>query len=122
MDTSKNTLLKFANLPAFEKITSKDMYQAISFLVQENKKIVKKIESLEKLTWKNFIYRMEESDDKIAKAWAPIRHLNSVMNDVKTRNQYEKSLSLLTSHYGKIGQNKKLFNQYQRFYEENKKN
>ena len=122
MDISKNTLLKFANLPAFEKITSKDMYQAISFLVQENKKIVKKIESLEKLTWKNFIYRMEESDDKIAKAWAPIRHLNSVMNDVKTRNQYEKSLSLLTSHYGKIGQNKKLFNQYQRFYEENKKN
>ncbi len=39
MDTSKNTLLKFANLPAFEKITSKDMYQARSFLVQENKKI-----------------------------------------------------------------------------------
>ena len=122
MDTSKNTLLKFANLPPFEKIISKDMYQAISFLVQENKKIVKKIESLKKLTWKNFIYLMEESDDKIAKAWAPIRHLNSVMNDVKTRNQYEKSLSLLTSHYGKIGQNKKLFNQYQRFYEENKKN
>ena len=121
MDTSKNTLLKFANLPPFEKITSKDMYQAISFLVQENKKIVKKIESLKKLTWKNFIYLMEESDDKIAKAWAPIRHLNSVMNDVKTRSQYEKSLSLLTSHYGKIGQNKKLFNQYQRFYEENKK-
>ena len=122
MDTSKNTLLKFANLPPFEKITSKDMYQAISFLVQENKTIVKKIENLKKLTWKNFIYLMEESDDKIAKAWAPIRHLNSVMNDVKTRNQYEKSLSLLTSHYGKIGQNKKLFNQYQRFYEENKKN
>ena len=50
MDTSKNTLLKFANLPPFEKITSKDMYQAISFLVQENKKIVKKIENLKKLT------------------------------------------------------------------------
>jgi len=122
MDTSKNTLLRFASLPPFEKITSKDMYQAISFLVQENKKIVKKIENLKKLTWKNFIYLMEESDDKIAKAWAPIRHLNSVMNDVKTRNQYEKSLSLLTSHYGKIGQNKKLFNQYQRFYKENKEN
>ena len=78
MDTSKNTLLKFANLPAFEKITSKDMYQAISFLVQENKKIVKKIESLKKLTWKNFIYLMEESDDKIAKAWE--KGLISCMN------------------------------------------
>jgi len=122
MDASKNTLLSFANLPAFEKITSKDMYQAISFLVQENKKIVKKIENLKKLTWKNFIYLMEESDDKIAKAWAPIRHLNSVMNDEKTRKQYEKSLNLLTSYYGKIGQNKKLFNQYERFYYENKKN
>jgi Zn-dependent oligopeptidase len=30
----------------------------------------------------------------------------------------KKALALLTSHYGKIGQNKKLFNQYEKFYKE----
>ena len=43
------------------------------------------------------------------------------MNDSKIRKQYEKSLALLTSHYGKVGQNKKLFKQYEKFYNENKK-
>ncbi|MBT4709784.1 MAG: M3 family metallopeptidase [Flavobacteriaceae bacterium] len=43
------------------------------------------------------------------------------MNDPKIRSQYEKSLKLLTSHYSKIGQNKKLFFQYERYFIENKK-
>ena len=34
----------------------------------------------------------------------------------------EKSLNLLTSYYGKIGQNKKLFSQYEKLYEQNRKN
>ena len=43
------------------------------------------------------------------------------MNNPKIRKQYEKCLKLLTSHYGKIGQNYKLFSQYQKFHEENRK-
>ena len=117
----KNTLLKPTALPAFSKIKKKDMHSAMKHLVAENQKIVKNIEKLKTLTWNNFIYKLEESDDKISKAWAPIRHLNSVMNDKEIRIEYEKSLSLLTSHYSKIGQNKNLFSQYEKFYEQNKK-
>ena len=117
----KNTLLKSTLLPAFSKIKKKDMHSAMKHLVAENQKIVKNIEKLKTLTWNNFIYKLEESDDKISKAWAPIRHLNSVMNDKEIRIEYEKSLSLLTSHYSKIGQNKNLFSQYEKFYEQNKK-
>ena len=43
------------------------------------------------------------------------------MNNSKIRKQYEKSLNLLTLYYGKVGQNKKLFSQYEKFYGENKK-
>ena len=120
MDINKNTLLASKSLPEFSKIRTKDMYQAINYLIKENKKIIKNIEGIKKLSWKNFVYKVEESDDKISKVWAPIRHLNSVMNDSQTRKQYEKSLNLLTTHYGKIGQNKKLFSQYEKFYNENK--
>jgi oligopeptidase A len=118
---NNNTLLKAAGLPSFARIQKKDMYPAIKHLIDENKKIIKKIENLKNLTWNNFVYILEESDDKISKVWAPIRHLNSVMNEPKIRSQYEKSLKLLTSHYSKIGQNKKLFFQYERYFIENKK-
>ena len=120
MDKTKNTLLTSSALPLFSKMQTKDMFNAIKYLVDENKEIIKKIENLKKLTWSNFIYKIEESDDKISKTWAPIRHLNSVMNDKEVRKQYEKSLNLLTSYYGKVGQNKKLFNQYEKFFNENK--
>jgi len=119
-EIKNSVLVKAGPLPSFSKLKTKEMFQAINYLVSENKKIIKDIEKLKKLSWTNFVHKIEESDDKISKAWAPIRHLNSVMNDPKIRTQHEKCLALLTSHYGKIGQNKKLFNQYDKFYKENK--
>ena len=117
----KNSLLARSSLPLFASLKTKDMFSAIKYLINENTILLKKLEKQKKLTWENFVYKLEESDDKISKAWAPIRHLNSVMNDKNVREQYDKSLRLLTSHYGKIGQNQRLFKQYERFYEENKK-
>lgn len=119
-NTHKNILLEQKSLPNFSKIKERHMYQAIKLLVEENKVLIKSLEKKEKLSWSNFVQKIEESDDKISKAWAPIRHLNSVMNNPKIRKQYEKSLKLLTSYYGKIGQNHKLFSQYEKFYEDNK--
>ena len=107
----KNALLEQKSLPNFTKIKDEHMYQAIKLLVDGNKALIKSLERKEKLSWSNFVQKIEESDDKISKAWAPIRHLNSVMNNPKIRKQYEKCLKLLTSHYGKIGQNYKLFSQ-----------
>ena len=59
MDIKKNTLLGSKSLPEFSKIQSKDMYQAISYLTKENKKIINGIEDLKKLSWKNFVYKIE---------------------------------------------------------------
>ena len=44
------------------------------------------------------------------------------MNSPKIRKQYEKSLNLLTLHYGKVGQNRKLFTKYEDFYNSQKNN
>ena len=110
------------SLPNFIKIKEEHMFSAIKYLVDENKKLIKEIEKKDRLTWGNFIHKLEESDDKISKAWAPIRHLNSVMNSPKIRKQYEKSLKLLTSHYAKVGQNSKLYAKYENFYNGHKNN
>ena len=91
----KNVLMGQRSLPNFIKIKEEHMFSAIKYLVDENKKLIKEIEKKDRLTWGNFIHKLEESDDKISKAWAPIRHLNSVMNSPKIRKQYEKSLNLL---------------------------
>ncbi len=121
MDIRNNILLKTVSFPPFLKMKYKDMYIAIHYLIQENKKLIKKIETIDKLTWENFIDKIEEADDKISKVWAPIRHLNSVMNNHQIRKEYEKCLSLLTTHYGQVSQNKKLFLQYQKYFDEEKK-
>ena len=118
----ENALMEQKSLPNFTKIKEEHMFSAIKYLVNENKKLIKEIEKKDRLTWGNFIHKLEESDDKISKAWAPIRHLNSVMNSPKIRKQYEKSLNLLTLHYGKVGQNRKLFTKYEDFYSSQKNN
>ena len=67
MDKTKNTLLTSSALPLFSKMQTKDMFNAVKYLVDENKEIIKKIEKLKKLTQSNFINKTEETDDKISK-------------------------------------------------------
>ena len=70
----KNSLLARSSLPLFASLKTKDMFSAIKYLINENTILLKKLEKQKKLTWENFVYKLEESDDKISKAWAPIRH------------------------------------------------
>jgi Zn-dependent oligopeptidase len=54
MDINKNTLLAAKSLPEFSKIRTKDMYQAINYLIKENKKIIKNIEKYKKTLLEKF--------------------------------------------------------------------
>ncbi len=96
------------------------MSSAIKEAISMHKEVVKKVLSKDKHSWKSLVYRIEEADDIVSKAWAPIRHLNSVMNDKNTRSQYEKSLKMITSYYNKVSQNPKLYRAYESLYKAEK--
>ncbi len=60
-DISNNTLLKPSTLPSFAKIKTEDMFSGIKYLVEENKRIIKEIESIKKLSWRNFMAKIKRN-------------------------------------------------------------
>ena len=71
-------------------------------------------------TWDSVVGKIENADNIVSKAWAPLRHLNSVTQNKKLRVKHEKALKLLTNYYGKISLSSELYKIYKKLYEENK--
>jgi oligopeptidase A len=108
----KNPLLDQPALPAFSQITSDMIKPAIETILQENRKLIKQLENLPEVDWENFIQPLEIMDDRLSKAWSPVRHLNSVKSSDELREAYEQCLPLLSEYSTQVGQNQKLFQAY----------
>ncbi len=64
-------------------------------------------------TWENLIARLDEAEDRINKAWSPVSHLNSVMNNDELRDAYNACLPKLSAYSTEMGQHEGLFKAYQ---------
>ncbi|MGE4597435.1 MAG: M3 family metallopeptidase [Methylophilaceae bacterium] len=114
-----NPLLRRDTLPCFEQINTTHISPAINKIIHENKKIIKEIElDNEEPNWSNFVSRLEKCDEKLSRVWSQIVHLNSVMNNNKLRNTYNKNLTKITTYYSELGQNESI---YQKFKQLNNK-
>jgi len=114
-----NPLLRRDTLPCFEQINTTHISPAINKIIHENKKIIKEIElDNEEPNWSNFVSRLEKCDEKLSRVWSQIVHLNSVMNNNKLRNTYNKNLIKITTYYSELGQNESI---YQKFEQLNKR-
>ncbi len=100
-------------LPQFEQITPEIIKSAIEEILSENKKQISSLEKLEECSWENFIQPLELLDDRLNKAWSPVRHLNSVKSSDDLREVYNECLPLISEYSTDLGQNKKLFDGYQ---------
>ncbi len=109
-----NPLLSESELPQFEKISVEFIQPAIEKILLENRQEISKLENIDNSNWENFIQPLELLDDRLNKAWSPIRHLNSVKSSDELREAYNVCLPLISEYSTEIGQNKKLFNGYLR--------
>ena len=107
-----NPLLSNSELPQFDKISVDDIKPAIQKILQENRQQVSSLENLQKFNWENFVQPIELIEDRLNKAWSPIRHLNSVKASDELREVYNVCLPLISEYSTEIGQNKKLFEGY----------
>lgn len=112
MKTLKNPLLDPPALPAFSQITTDVIRPAIDSILQENRQLIKKLENIPEADWKNLIQPLEIMDDRLSKAWSPVRHLNSVKSSEELREVYNQCLPLLSEYSTEIGQNQKLYQAY----------
>ncbi|WWO98561.1 MAG: oligopeptidase A [Candidatus Dasytiphilus stammeri] len=109
---SNNPLLRSFKFPPFSRIKPEHIVPAIQTYIDKYKRIIDQIISNRASSyynWKNFCQPLEELSSNLNRIFSPIRHLNSVQNDIEFRKHYEKCISLISDFNTWIGQHKKLY-------------
>lgn len=110
-----NPLLARHRLPPFAAIQPEHVLPAVQTLTQSNLAALDaQLQQLREPSWESLVSPLEEREDDLNQAWSPISHLNGVANNPSLREAYNSSIALLTDYNTRIGQNRLLFNAYER--------
>ena len=108
----KNPLLENAGLPAFSQITPDIIQSSIEAIIADNRQQVDRLVANKKVSWDGLIKPISLLEDRLSKAWSPVRHLNSVKSSDKLREAYNACLPLLSEHSTEMSQNHQLYQGY----------
>jgi len=109
-----NPLLAIHGLPTFSQIKPEHAVPAISQILEENRQAIAALTPAgQTYTWDNLAEPLEDLDDRLNKAFAPVGHMNSVVNSDALREAYNACLPLLTDYATEIGQNEDLYQAFQ---------
>ena len=108
-----NPLLNNSELPLFSQIKAVHVEPAIEQLLAEARTTVEQLlADNDTYTWGNLIEPLEQAEDKINKAWSPVSHMNSVVNNDELRDAYNACLPKLSVYSTEMGQHEGLFKAY----------
>ncbi len=108
-----NPLLTMTGLPSFSNIEAKHVEPAIDQVLADNRALVKKLlAEVQTPSWDNFVQLIEEAEDRLSRVWAPVSHMNSVVNSDELREAYNACLPKLSEYGTEMGQNEDLFHAY----------
>ena len=109
-----NPLLDLSGLPRFRDIRPEHVEPAVDAVLAQSRIEVDRLSRLgAPPSWANFAQPMEDTDERIARVWSPVSHLNSVMDSPELRTAYEACLPKLTAYHTEVGQNLELYRAYQ---------
>jgi len=110
-----NPLLDFSGLPRFPEFRVEHVGPAVDHLLEENRALVKRIETDPAApTWEGFVQPLEDANERLARAWGQVGHLNAVMNSPELREAYNANLPKITAYYADLSQNQALFGKFKR--------
>src|SRR6185503_6933098 len=93
-----NPLLTASALPAFSQVRPEHVGPAVDALLAEQRAGVEAIVASEApRTWDSVMAAQERFDDKLARAWAPVSHLQSVADTPALRAVYNESLEKIAA-------------------------
>ncbi|MET0378849.1 MAG: M3 family metallopeptidase [Spongiibacteraceae bacterium] len=119
MNAADNALLATGVLPDFSRITPSLVAPAIDTVLADNRHAIADLLALLQPrgeiapSWSSLALQLEELDNRLDNAWAPVGHLNGVTNTPEWRDAYEQALPKLTAYSTELGQNRALFEAYQ---------
>ncbi|SEQ22670.1 oligopeptidase A [Amphritea atlantica] len=110
-----NPLLQDHLLPPFSEIKPEQVEPAIDQLLAECRAVVERVlNGNETPDWNNLVVPLEQSHDRLAKAWSPVSHMNSVVNSDEMRDAYNACLPKLSQFWTEMGQHQGLFEAYEK--------
>ncbi|GAA6151446.1 M3 family metallopeptidase [Pseudoteredinibacter isoporae] len=112
---NSNPLLQDTLLPPFSKIDNEHIESAISSLIDQSKtELETQLAQLgSQPSWASLIDPLEARSDRLSKAWSPVSHMHSVVNNDGLRAAYQACIGKLTEYSTGLGQNEALFKAYQ---------
>jgi oligopeptidase A len=113
MNIFANPLLDFSDLPRFDAIKPEHVTPAISTLLDECRGLVHRLETeTGTVSWDNFVEPLEQSTERLGRAWGIVSHLNSVADTPELRAAYNENLPMVTEFWTELAQSLALFGKY----------
>ncbi|MDI5891037.1 oligopeptidase A [Halomonas rhizosphaerae] len=113
---SRNPLLEPHELPPFDAIRPEHVVPAIEALLAENRTAIEALVAGADATapsWDSLAAPLEALNDRLARAWSPVSHLNGTMNNPELREAYQACLGKLSDYSTWLGQHEGLFRAWQ---------
>lgn len=108
-----NPLLQAHKLPPFKAIKAEHVLPAIQTIIAENEEaLALQLKSLTEVSWQTLVEPLENREDRLSQAWAPVSHLNGVMNNAELRQAYGQALAELSAYSTRTTQNAELYKAY----------
>src|SRR5258706_38589 len=104
-----NPLLDFTALPRFAAIRAEHVAPAIEILIADGNAPIERFATADRApTWEEFVEPLDDANEKLARAWSQVSHLNAVMNSPPIRDAYNAALPKVTRFYTGQGQDQRL--------------
>ncbi len=107
-----NPLLDHTGLPAFSAIRPEHVEPAVDQVLADNRAAIESLATQPNPSWESLIEPLLALDDRLGRTWAPVAHLNSVLNSAELRLAYNACLPKLSRYATEIGQHEGLFRAY----------
>jgi oligopeptidase A len=108
-----NPLLDFSGLPRFPDFRPEHVTPAVDALLGQAREVVENVTARrEQPDWDNFITPLDDSIERLRRAWGQVAHLNAVMNSPPLREVYNANLPRITQFFTELSQDERLYKRY----------
>ena len=109
-----NPLLDFSGLPRFNDIVIAHIESGLDELLERNRARLHQIATSQDVkSWDNFVQPIEDVDEQLNRFWAPVSHLNAVMDSPALRAAYQSCLPKLSAYQTEVTQDERLYRGFQ---------
>ena len=106
----ENPLLSDHPLPPFSQIRAGHVQPAVDTLIEAGRQTLESaLAAGPPHSWESLMRPLEEADDRLARAWAPVSHLQAVAETPELREAYNAALPDLSAFYAELAQDRRLY-------------